>query len=47
MAIGEDFHFLASFFSFDVNGQNLIAQPSTLKNVALRTFGKICVFGKN
>ena len=30
--------FLARVLSFDVKGQNLKAQPSTSKNVALRAF---------
>ena len=46
MAIGGCFHYflLARALSLDVKGQNLKAQPSTSKNIALRAFGKISIF---
>jgi len=39
--------FLARVLSLDVKGQNLKAQPSTSKNVALRALRKIYIFGQN
>ena len=39
--------FLARVLFLDVKGQNLKAQPSTSKNVALRALRKICIFGQN
>ena len=39
--------FLARVLFLDVKGQNLKAQPSTSKNVALRALRKIYIFGQN
>ena len=48
MAIGGCFHYflLARALSLDVKGQNLKAQPSTSKDIALRALGKIAIFCK-